>query len=164
MKRFNKLIIFAMLCLLPIVVAMIPASNAPSYNTILGDHHQLECETGYKRVSMSWTVTSGPDIDVYIFTAAQYSMWALDPNTYPDAWVFRLSNTSSGTLEQVITKSLGYCAVFSNEMNGTHTASGTFTIEWSNVIPGFGLYSVLFSILFIGICVYMGRKFKLQRI
>ena len=164
MKRTNKLIIFAFVCLIPIVFAAIPLSNA-AYGTIDADTHIFDSGTGYKRVRADWSVESVPSIDVFILTTAQYTTWVATPNVDRTAYVWRALSTSSGSHTHTIDEASSYFVVFSNE-NGGVGAYGDYEMTWwlGTDIPAFELLGVLFGILFIGMCFYLGRRLKVQRI
>jgi hypothetical protein len=163
MKNSNKLIILAVFCLIPILFAMIPSGNAV-LGSIPADHHIEDHDTGYNRILVEWSVTSGPAIDIFIFTALQYAAWVPTANIDPVAYVYKNTDSMGGGKTQDLDESETYYVVWSNE-NGGSPADGDYSVTWTyNPIPAFGLLGIFFGILFIGLCFYLGRRLTTPRI
>ena len=159
-----------MVCLIPIVCAMIPVSNAytVTHTRILGDTHIVEHGGGFNRVRWTWSINEPcPGIDIFIFTEPQYLVWELNPDQDPVLYIKKGYFTTSGAQDLMIRESDNYTIVFSNEHGGS-TVEGVFTVTWWNaVLPGFNrnwLIIILAVISGIAIALNIYLMLKVRRL
>ena len=173
MKRYKTLILLTFCLVIPIaMISVNPVSAAISpYNGATSPYIGLISDTGHffhgpvtGRVSLTatWEVSSGPDVDVFIFTQDQYSNWSDDTSVDPTEYVYRKLDTSFDSVTQPLDADTWYIFVVSNENGGGDV---TITIIWAwtfeNLtppIPGFELIFVAFGILACALVLYHRRK------
>ncbi len=143
------------MALLIIVLTQIPTSKAQTIND--GDYYIYGPNSGFNKLTVHWDVYSGPAIDVFIFTSAQYTSWLSIFPADPISAVHESYDTSSGEITMTIHRTTTYYVILSNA-NGLTPASMTSGASWSGGIAGFE-----FIMTFLGIITLIGIALSLKK-
>ena len=134
-------------------------------------HYDLNITTITKLIA-EWEVNSGPPVDVYLLTKAQYEKWLENPYYYPTEAIYINIGTNNGSINYILKDEGQYYLIFSNiwGFNTTDINITERTMDIANVINrkigGFWLYTLLITIpiiLGVSYLVYITHKWFKKR-
>jgi len=157
MKKFRILLLLIMISLIPALLNIIPISKGTGISA--GSYYTFSSNSGFKTVRVTWTVTIGSGIDVFILDSAQYSSWISNPTQNPSSAVGAAYGTIAGEMTRTISRSKTYYVVYSN-VNGGGYVDTEMGAYWSGGgIPGFEFMMAFIGILvLIGIALYLKKR------
>lgn len=111
-------LLFFVLTLSTIILSTIPTSNAVNRQILAGYYYYSLYEPGCTRCEITWSVISGPNIDVYILTQSQFTAWGETASPPPSATYMNVG-TSGGSYNTALNDAEWYYFVFSNVGGGS---------------------------------------------
>ena len=144
-----------------LLFGLISTSNAVNRQILAGYYYYTLYEPGCTRCEITWSVISGPNIDVYILTQSQYTAWG-GASSPPASATYMNVGTSGGSYNTALNDAEWYWFVFSNVGGGSdvivdievnvYRQKETWWWIWLIIIP--------LAILILIIIYYKRRKAK----
>jgi hypothetical protein len=107
-------------------------------------------------VSFSWSVSSGPAIDVFLFTETQYTAWHNSGNRLPASCLIIYVDSTGGIEEADLVVGDTYYVVFSN-FAGASTSYISVTVTFHVPFP-IMLIIILAGVIAIAVCMILAIR------
>ena len=151
------LLIFYTLTLLPIPIA----TASDDYHQILPGYSREYSAEGCYYVNVSWDVTSGPLISVFLFDEAQYNAWPSSPTfPLPQSAKIIWTDSDNGTFDSNLQEEEKYYVVFYNP-SGSQSIYINIDVGFSREFPVWIFIGIIALTAAIGlsvILIYRGIK------